>query len=161
MVPMTEPLPPTIDSLGLGSAIISFTNEWSQRTQIKVSLELDQKLGRLPESTELTIFRIIQESLRNITKHAHAKSVMVLLKQSTSRTILISIIDDGIGLPKDFSLSSLASKKHYGLLGISERVALLGGHLSMQNHTEGGMILQVEIPHPRSRHGAATHKNSA
>ena len=141
--------PPTIDSLGLGSAITSFVDSWRERTIIPIDLFLDKNLVRLPEDTELSIFRIIQESLQNIAKHANAKHVEISLKHTTPRTILISICDDGVGLPTDFNLSTLASNDHYGLLGISERVALLGGHLNIQNQISGGVIIQVEIPHPR------------
>jgi signal transduction histidine kinase len=62
---------------------------------------------------------------------------------------MLSIADDGRGLEEDFDLSQLSSAGHYGLLGISERVALLGGRLKLQNQTQGGLLLQVEIPHPR------------
>jgi signal transduction histidine kinase len=143
--------PPTIDSLGLGSAITSLVDGWRERTGIPFDLVLDENLIRLPEDTELSIFRIIQESLHNIGKHSHAKHVEISLKHTTPRTILISIRDDGVGLPEDFNLSLLASNDHYGLLGISERVALLGGHLNIQNQNNGGAIIQVEIPHPRSK----------
>lgn len=143
--------PPTIDSLGLGSAITSYANEWSARTKISAKLDIDINLTRIPESTELSIFRIIQESLRNIEKHSEATSVEILLKNTSPRTIIFSIQDNGIGLPNDFDLSALAIRDHFGLLGISERVALMGGHLSMQNRPEGGMIIQAEIPHPRSK----------
>ncbi|PKN98805.1 MAG: histidine kinase [Chloroflexi bacterium HGW-Chloroflexi-4] len=143
--------PPTIDSLGLGSAITSLVDGWRERTGIPISLTLDENLIRLPEDTELSIFRIIQESLHNIVKHSQAKNVEISLRHTTPRTILISICDDGVGLPEDFNLSTLASNDHYGLLGISERVALLGGHLNIQNQKIGGAIIQVEIPHPRSK----------
>ena len=63
---------------------------------------------------------------------------------------MISISDNGVGLPEGFDLSLLSAKGHYGLLGVSERVVLLGGHLSLQNQTGSGLILQAEIPHPRS-----------
>jgi signal transduction histidine kinase len=62
---------------------------------------------------------------------------------------MLTIRDDGEGLPGDFSLSQVSSEGHYGLLGISERVALLGGRLSMKNQRQGGLLIQVEIPHPR------------
>lgn len=143
--------PPTIDSLGLGSAITSFVDGWKERTNIPVELNIDPRLIRLPEATELSIFRIIQESLRNIEKHANAQHVRISLKHSTPRTILLSVADDGVGLPADFDLSTMAAKEHYGLLGITERVALLGGHLSIQNCNGSGTLLQVAIPHPRSR----------
>ena len=73
----------------------------------------------------------------------------VSLKHTTPRTLLISIADDGAGLGDNFDLAGLASKGHFGLLGISERVALSGGRIRFANQANGGLILQVEIPHPR------------
>jgi len=141
--------PPTIDSLGLGAALQSYTSEWSERTGVALTLELDDNLGRLPEATELSIFRIVQEGLSNVRKHAQATKVKVALKHTSPRTLMISISDNGTGLGKNFDLSALSSKGHYGLLGISERVALLGGRLRLQNQPKGGLTIQAEIPHPR------------
>ncbi|MCB0195782.1 MAG: ATP-binding cassette domain-containing protein [Anaerolineae bacterium] len=141
--------PPTIDSLGLGAALQSYTQDWSERHNIAVSLELDTKLGRLPEAIELSIFRIVQEGLSNIRKHARASAIEIRLKHTSPRTLLISVADNGKGLKDSFDLSELAAQEHYGLLGISERVALLGGRLRLQNQPGGGLLLQVEIPHPR------------
>ncbi len=141
--------PPTIDSLGLGAALQSYTRDWSERCGITLELELDPSLGRLPEAIELTIFRIIQESLNNIRKHAYASRVEVRMLHTSPRTVRIAINDNGMGIPEDLDLAELSMQGHYGLLGISERVALLGGSLSLKRLTEGGTLLQVEIPHPR------------
>lgn len=142
--------PPTIDSLGLGIAIKSYANEWSGQTHITVTLDIDPNLMRLPEPIELSAFRIVQEGLRNVDKHAQASAIQICLKHTSPRTLMISISDNGVGLPEGFDLSLLSAKGHYGLLGVSERVVLLGGHLSLQNQTGSGLILQAEIPHPRS-----------
>mgnify|MGYP001184559337 CR=1 FL=1 len=141
--------PPTIDSLGLGAALQSFTQGWAERTGISVALDLDTKLGRLPETIELSIFRIVQEGLNNIARHAEATQVQISLQPTSPRMVLLSIADDGVGVPEGFDLSVLSGKGHYGLLGISERVALKGGRLKLQNQTKGGLLLQAEIPHPR------------
>jgi len=141
--------PPTIDSLGVGAAIVSFANDWEVKYKVNVSIEIDPQLIRLPEATELSLYRIVQEALRNVQKHARATEVILQLKHTSPRSILLTISDNGIGLPKDFDFSSLAGKGHYGLLGISERVALLGGNLSFHNNLDGGLFLQAEIPHPR------------
>lgn len=141
--------PPTIDSLGLGAAIQSYTQVWSERTGVAVALDLAPNLGRLPEAIELSIFRIVQEGLSNIRKHAQATTVQICLEHTSPRTLMISIADNGQGLTGDFNFSTLATQGHYGLLGISERVALLGGRLKLQNRTEGGLFMEVEIPHPR------------
>ncbi|MBP7962450.1 MAG: ATP-binding cassette domain-containing protein [Caldilineaceae bacterium] len=141
--------PPTIDSLGLGAALQSFAREWGERTGVIINLELDANLGRLPEEIELSIFRIIQEGLSNVRKHAKATQVDVFLKHTSPRLLMISIADNGYGLDEQFTLSALSLQGHYGLLGISERVALLGGRLHIQNQKSGGVLLRVEIPHPR------------
>lgn len=141
--------PPTIDSLGLGAALQSHTRDWSSRTGVRVNLELDDRMGRLPEAIELSIFRIVQEGLSNVRKHARASEVRIWLRHSSPRTLMLTIADDGVGLPRGFDLAALAPEGHYGLLGISERVALLEGRLQVQNQPTGGAIIQAEIPHPR------------
>lgn len=141
--------PPTIDSLGLQAAIQSYAQEWSLRANIEVSLKLDRKIGRLPEAIELSIFRIIQEGLNNVWKHAQASHVEIDLRHTSPRMLRISIHDDGQGIKENVNLAELASAGHYGLLGINERVALLGGRLHMEQNLEGGSLLVVEIPHPR------------
>ncbi len=141
--------PPTIDSLGLGSAIQSYCHDWSERTEIGVQLSLDDNLGRLPESTELSIYRIIQEGLNNVWRHARAKNVSIRLIHTTPRTLRITLQDDGQGIPEPFDVQGLTGEGHFGISGISERVALLGGRMHFQNPKEGGAQLLVEIPHPR------------
>jgi len=144
--------PPTIDSLGLGAALQSYLRAWGERTKLQAALHLDANFGRLPEEIELSIFRIVQEGLNNIWKHSGATCVDVTLKHTSPRMLLISIADDGAGLADDFDLSALSQSGHYGLLGISERVALMGGRLNFQNHESGGLLIQAEIPHPRVVH---------
>ncbi len=141
--------PPTIDNLGLGAALQSYSQDWEIRTGVKVNLILDDHLGRLPEETELSIFRIIQEGLNNVWHHAQATQVQISLKHTSPRSLMVTISDDGMGLDEDFDLITLANNGHYGLLGISERVALLGGRFHLQRSPEGGSLLLVEVPHPR------------
>lgn len=141
--------PPTIDSLGLGAALQSYTHTWSERTGVEVALSLDASMGRMPETIELSIFRIVQEALSNVRKHAQATAVTVTLTHTSPRMLKISIADNGKGMADGFDLSALTDKGHYGLLGVSERVALLGGRLNLKNQRSGGVLLEVEIPHPR------------
>jgi signal transduction histidine kinase len=141
--------PPTIDSLGLGAALQSYTREWKARTGIDVNLKLDDNLGRLPENAEMSIFRIVQEGLNNIWHHANASHVEIVLEHTSPRTLMISITDDGKGGLHEYDLSKLAINGHFGLIGITERVALLDGRFRIQESIEGGTMLLVEIPHPR------------
>jgi signal transduction histidine kinase len=140
--------PPTIDHHGLSGAIESLAHEWAERNEIRLQLEIDPALGRLPETIELSVFRIVQEGLNNIRKHAAAKSVRLSLQRTPSAGLLMRMEDDGRGLPVSADLATLSVSKHFGLVGISERVALLGGVMSIESSTGGGTILQVEIPSP-------------
>ncbi len=142
--------PPTIDSLGLSDALLSYALAWEARTGIRVNLDLAPEIGRMPEVIELSIFRIIQEGLNNVHKHAHASQVQVTLHPISPRALMVSIQDNGAGLADNFDLASLTESGHFGLLGISERASLLGGRLRFSNQSQGGALLQVEIPHPRT-----------
>jgi signal transduction histidine kinase len=67
---------------------------------------------------------------------------------------MLLIEDDGLGFAEGFDVTNLSKGGHFGLLGISERVALLGGRMRLQRRPQGGSLLQVEIPHPRVRSDA-------
>ncbi len=140
--------PPTLDAHGLNAAIRSLAEEWAELHRIQLDLKIDPKLGRLPEALELSIFRIVQEGLNNIRKHAEAKRIGLRVERTPTASVLVRLVDDGQGLPKPIDLAELSAAKHFGLLGISERVALLGGTMQVESPTEGGTILQVEIPSP-------------
>lgn len=140
--------PPTIDHHGLSAAIDSLAHEWALRNDIRLQLEIDPELGRLPETIELSVFRIVQEGLNNIRKHAAARNVRLSLQRTSSTNLLVRLEDDGQGLAMPADLASLSASKHFGLVGISERVALLGGSMNIESSRGGGTILQVEIPSP-------------
>lgn len=140
--------PPTIDHHGLSAAIKSFAYEWADRNDIQLQLEIDPALGRLPEMIELSVFRIVQEGLSNVRKHAAARHVRLSLQRTASANLMVRLEDDGQGLSAPANLASLSLNKHFGLVGISERVALLGGLMNIESSRGGGMILQVEIPSP-------------
>jgi len=140
--------PPTIDHHGLSGAIDSLAQDWSERNNIQVQLEIDPALGRLTEAIELSVFRIVQEGLNNIRKHAAAEHVRLSLQRTPSASLLVRLEDDGQGMSIAPDLASLSASKHFGLVGISERVALFGGKMKVDSSGGNGMILQVEIPSP-------------
>jgi len=140
--------PPTIDHHGLSAAIDSLAHDWSERNNIQVQLEIDPALGRLTEAIELSVFRIVQEGLNNIRKHAAAGNVRLSLQRTPSASLFVRLEDDGQGFSIPVDLASLSASKHFGLVGISERVALLGGTMKIDSSSETGTILQVEIPSP-------------
>lgn len=141
--------PPTIDSHGLSAAIRSLTHQWSKQTGIKVNLEIDPELGRLPETIELSVFRIVQEGLSNVRKHAvGATRVDLSLRRSPTASLIVQMADDGPGLETPLDLAALSEKQHFGLVGISERVSLLGGTMQINSPPGGGLHVRIEIPSP-------------
>ena len=140
--------PPTIDSHGLSAAIRSLVHTWSNQSGIEVNLEVDPNLGRLPETIELSVFRIIQEGLSNVRKHAQATRVTLTLKRSPTASLIVQMTDNGQGLAGPINLATLSEEKHYGLVGISERVSLLGGTMHVDSPQATGMEMLIEIPSP-------------
>jgi len=140
--------PPTIDNHGLITAIRSHAQEWEDRSGTSIQIDIDPDLGQLTETTEISIFRIIQEGLNNVGKHTTAQNASVIVQRTEEDNLLIRIIDDGKGMERSINLADLSSQKHFGLIGISERAALLGGTMSTEAPEQGGFILQIEIPSP-------------
>lgn len=140
--------PPTIDSHGLSAAIRSLALQWSEQHGIPIDLEVDPDLGRLPEAIELSVFRIVQEGLSNVRKHALATRVALTLRRTHTASLVVQLADNGQGLRAPINLASLSEQKHFGLVGISERVSLLGGTLQLTSPPGGGLVLQIEIPSP-------------
>ena len=140
--------PPSIEHHGLSTAIDSLAHEWAERNNIQLQLEIDPALGRLPEMIELSVFRIVQEGLNNVRKHAAARHVRLSLQRTSAANLLMRLEDDGQGLSAPTDLASLSINKHFGLVGISERVALLGGVMSIASSKGGGTSIEVEIPSP-------------
>jgi signal transduction histidine kinase len=140
--------PPTIDSHGLSAAIRSLVHQWAKQSGVQVDLDIDPALGRLPEPIELSVFRIVQEGLRNVRKHAHATIVSLVLTRTPNASLVVRLSDNGKGIVKPVNLGMLSEEKHFGLVGISERVSLLGGNMRIDSSASGGMELFIEIPSP-------------
>ncbi len=140
--------PPTIDNHGLSAAIRSLAGQWSQQSGIPVELEIDPELGRLPETIELSVFRIIQEGLSNVRKHAVATRVILSLERTPTASLVVRLVDDGHGMEEPVDLAALVEQKHFGLVGISERVSLLNGTLKVTSPPQGGVELEIEVPSP-------------
>jgi signal transduction histidine kinase len=140
--------PPTIDSHGLRAAIRSYANEWAEANEIAVELDLDENIGRLTEAMELSVFRVVQEGLTNVRRHARASRVQVTIKRTETERLLVRLQDNGRGLARPIDLASLSASRNFGLVGISERAALLGGTMRITSQPDTGTTLEIEIPTP-------------
>jgi signal transduction histidine kinase len=132
--------PKALDDFGLVPALERLVQTLSEATGISVDLEAGLGADRLPAEIETTLYRIIQEALTNVVKHAEAQNVSVLLvRREGSVTALIE--DDGRG----FDPTSIR-EDGLGLLGMRERVELHDGHLKLETSPGAGTTLVVEMP---------------
>jgi len=120
--------PAMLDDLGLVAAIDWLADDFSQRYGIRVARQLDAGQAAFSHSAATAIFRIVQEALTNVAKHAQASLVTLVLQVSDGRCTL-DIVDDGRGLPAAPPARDPRTGRNFGLLGIRERVRMLGGTL--------------------------------
>jgi len=132
-----------LDDLGLPSAVASHLREVGRRHEIRTELLQDRMDQRLPSDVEAAAYRIVQEALTNIVRHAHATSCRVYL-QRLAHTVVITVEDDGCGF--DIAGLDQAGSRGLGILGIRERVALLGGTVRLESTPGNGTRLTVELP---------------
>lgn len=132
--------PQIIDDLGLEAAIEWYTKEFAQRNKIDVFLSLDPGLS-ISADASLTIFRIMQESLTNISRYARASRTDICLSKEGD-TITFSISDDGIGITED----QIKSRKSFGIIGMKERVVSLGGTFKIYPRKEKGTEISINFP---------------
>jgi signal transduction histidine kinase len=139
--------PPLLDAFGLASAIRAHGEEKGQQHAITVEFTVDEESESWPLSEEATVslFRIYQEALTNVIKHAHAQHVTVQLTRDDS-IIRLEVQDDGRGFEHPGSLNRLADAGHFGLLGIQERVELLGGTFTLTSKKGEGTTLRARVP---------------
>jgi len=132
--------PKTLDDFGLVPALERLTDGFSEQTGIVVDLETSMLKERLPEEVETAIYRIVQEALTNVVKHAHAHRVSVLLTRADGR-IKAVIEDDGTGFEPDRT-----DGDGIGLIGMRERIELLDGSLAVESSDRSGTTIAVEVP---------------
>ena len=137
--------PPLLDDLGLLATIRWLTGNMEERTHIPVKLTVSGTERRLAPHVELAIFRIIQEALRNIQKHAGATQVDVNVEYANEK-INISIVDNGKGFKPVGDWGELSREGRLGLMGMKERAHLLGGNITITSETDHGTSVLIELP---------------
>jgi len=136
--------PSAVEELGLPAAIRHLSGRFRKVSSIELRLKLAPYSASLPRETQTTIYRIVQECYQNIAKHSKASHVNLLLR-STDKQLELRIDDDGVG----FDVESAVAQPHsFGLKGMRERVALLGGRLEIRSSPGNGAAIHVRIPIP-------------
>jgi two-component system NarL family sensor kinase len=129
-----------MDVVGFASAARWYTDEFAKRSGIKVEVDLPDGLDRLPDETEIALFRILQESLTNVHRHSGSPSVEIGLTV-TENQVLLSVRDFRHGMPADLDGGHVG----VGLSGMRERVIDLGGSFDVESNSHGTAII-VALP---------------
>jgi len=134
--------PPELTELGLAEAMRNYASEWETRCGIKVASQLDLTDTGLSPMAELAVYRVMQEGLQNVHKHAHASAVGIAWSRTNDNWVL-HVTDDGMG----FDLVKAARhKKSVGLLSMRERAELIGGSLQIQSTPGKGTAVTLLLP---------------
>src|SRR5579864_737992 len=131
--------PPLLDVAGLASALRWYVDGFSERSKIKVVLEIPPEFRRLSSAMDIAIFRMVQECLTNVHRHSGSATCMVKMSQDDHR-LRIEIRDSGRGIPKS-KQSTLASSAGVGLRGMQERMRQLGGTLEIKSDEKGTTVI--------------------
>ena len=141
--------PPGLDLYGLAGSLEAHLEAFRGRHQIATKYTAEGLPERLPEEIETAVYRIIQEALTNVARHARAKRVWVALTGKGDE-LRLEVRDDGVGLPADNGASRPSG---IGLIGIRERVRALGGAVTLSSGPGGGTCLRASLPLPRESAG--------
>ncbi|MCB0213694.1 MAG: response regulator, partial [Anaerolineae bacterium] len=138
--------PPMLDDLGLVPTLLWYIKRYTQRVNIDVNFETVGLEDRMASIVETAVYRIVQEALTNIAKHAKtAKNVQIRLERSVT-AIVVLIKDDGRGFDVAKVMGDQSSNSGIGLLGMQERVKLLRGNFNVESQLDQGTCLSIAIP---------------
>jgi PAS domain S-box-containing protein len=132
--------PPLLDVAGLASALRWYVDGFSERSNIKVDLEIPGNFGRLPDELEIAVFRIVQECLTNIHRHSGSATATIRLHQEGDR-LTVQVQDSGKGIPLEKQHDLIDSGRGgVGFAGMRERLRLLGGTLEIKSDSSGTLV---------------------
>jgi len=136
--------PPLLDELGLAVAIGDYVEGFSKRSGLQVALDAPPNLERLPTEVELALFRVVQESLGNIHRHAGASTVRVHLACDAEQ-VMLEVSDQGRGISAETirAIEARRGSTGVGIAGMRERVRLLGGRLEIESGGQGTTVRAI------------------
>jgi PAS domain S-box-containing protein len=137
--------PSVLEDLGLVAVLRDTSREFGERTGVPLKLACVHLAVRLSPDIELTLYRILQEALKNIEQHARARQVRVLLTK-TAQGVQLVIRDDGIGFDPNHPPVSRPGRVGVGLLGMRERAVYVGGTLAVKSARRAGTEIKIRIP---------------
>jgi two-component system, NarL family, sensor histidine kinase UhpB len=132
--------PEMLEQLGLRSALTELSRRFAEQSGVKVERSFAGDLPPLSDEAELAIYRVAQESLTNVARHAHASHVDLALDPGVD-SVVLRVTDDGCGMAE-----TARSNGHGGLRGMRERALLVGGALAVKHGRDGGVDVRLEVP---------------
>ncbi len=141
--------PSVLDDLGFDAAIHNYAEHFSRTHDVEVDIHMNgvQAFGRMPHAIELVLYRIAQEALSNVAKHAAATTVSILVDRNPDSVRMI-LEDDGRGFDIDAAELAAADRQSIGLHSVRERAALVGGTATFESSPGAGTTLYVQLPIP-------------
>ncbi len=133
--------PEMLEHLGLVSALTELSRKFAAQSGIRVERRFAKELPPLSEEAEIAVYRVAQESLTNVARHADARRVEVTL-QPGAESVVLRVADDGRGL----SGTAASPNGHNGLRGMRERALLVGGAFAIKRSHDGGVEVRLEVP---------------
>ncbi len=133
--------PPLLDEVGLASGLRSYLDGFTERSKIRVDLELPGDLGRLQQDLETAIFRIVQECLTNIHRHSESPVARIRISRSDGQ-VCLEVEDEGKGIPQEKRVGmDSGGTPGVGIRGMRERLRQLGGTLEIKSHGRGTVVV--------------------
>ncbi|HEC12062.1 MAG TPA: GAF domain-containing protein [Acidiferrobacteraceae bacterium] len=137
----SELRPSVLDDLGLGAAILRVVDQFINRTGIRCDVDIAMDDAGVGHKGATAVFRIIQEALTNVTRHAQASNVSIQVKEDSGR-LHVLVKDNGIGLTE----TDIGNANAIGLMGMKERALEIGGSLVIESGTENGTLVRLDVP---------------
>ena len=139
--------PVVLDELGLVTALRDLVEEFSERTKVECELSVHPADLSVDNGLATPLYRMVQESLTNVARHAQATEVIVSLHRDSSGKIILDVNDNG----KGFNNVDQSMRRSFGLIGMRERAAMLGGEMKIHSQPGAGTAIEIIVPENRSR----------
>jgi two-component system CheB/CheR fusion protein len=138
--------PPVLDHFGLHGAITTLAEAYAHSSGIRIDVHLPAVDGeRFSDAIETTLYRVAQEALTNVLKHAEATTASIILERE-GETLRMIVEDDGRGFDAEGALAGTAARGRFGLIGMRERLALVRGSLAIESEPDSGTTIYVRVP---------------
>jgi signal transduction histidine kinase len=137
--------PPLLDDLGLVPALRWYVNQQAERAGLKAKFSADPQADDVPPHIRIACFRLAQEAVTNVVRHANAKTLTVELRRADT-SLRLKVLDDGKGFDVPAAKARAEQGASLGLLGIKERAALAGGSVRISSFPGEGTIVEILLP---------------